>query len=218
MSLLKQDPCAILSARHWSCPETGRPDGKNTNRWSGTANVQNRISLLLSTLPWRMSWPSGWGQAAHVESSPASRLPWHISIHAILGASVHLSPQDLGIFQHSQVGNLLFLTITSEGLWPNYSKGVSTEHLRDQSQLAVLAWYAGSMTELLCRTATLWASPISPRCTQAAKPHTPKSHVGSNCQQITALSSFIRRQTVRLWSLWLPFNGGHRNTEITPIL
>lgn len=42
MSLFKQDPCAILSARHWSCNEAGRPDGKNRNWWTGTSNEQNR--------------------------------------------------------------------------------------------------------------------------------------------------------------------------------
>lgn len=70
--------------------------------------------------------------------------------------SGYFSTQSCG---KTQVGNLLLLTITSEGLWPNHSKEVCTEHLRDQSQLVVLAWYAGSMTELLCRTLTLWPSP-----------------------------------------------------------
>lgn len=143
----------------------------------GTCNVQNRpllytvhrahviileekLSLLLSIPPLRMTWLEGRGQAAHLDSSPASRLLWHINIDAILGTSVDLSPQNLVIHtaMSTQVGNLLLLTITREGLWPTYSKGVSTEYLRDQSQLVVLTWML-AVWQLLCRTTTSWPSP-----------------------------------------------------------
>lgn len=42
-------------------------------------HLRRNIIFVLSTLSLRVTWPWGWGQAANLDSSPASRLPRHIN-------------------------------------------------------------------------------------------------------------------------------------------